>query len=66
MKTYNFITYCLLCFLYAILCSVYLYHRNWIGFSLTFSVTIYLAYFIYKMFKEEFHDEFLRNDDKKI
>lgn len=65
MKMYNFLTYCLLCFLYSILCSIYLYHEIWIGFSITFIVTVYLVYFIYKMFKEDY-DGFLHKNDKQI
>lgn len=66
MKMYNFLTYCLLCFLYSILCSIYLYHENWIGFSITSIITVYLVYFVYKMFKEDFNHEFLRKNDKKV
>lgn len=66
MKIYSFLTYCFLCFLYSILCSIYLYHQNWIGFSITGIVMLYLIYFIYKMFKEEFDDGLLQKNDKKI
>ena len=65
MKMYNFLTYCLLCFLYSILCSIYLYHENWIGFSITSTITVYLVYFVYKMFKEDC-DGFLHKNDKQI